>query len=79
MQQQPQQQVHDGVTVWVNPTTEPIREAECLCFNCADLKPGQPDNCHIAQALYQICLRENVAFPVTRCPVWKPKDGATSP
>lgn len=73
MQEQPRKEVHSQREVWVNPTTESLRRTECLCLNCENLKPGQPDNCHIAQAFYQICVRENVALAVTRCPVWKPK------
>ena len=56
---------------------EYIRRAECLCLNCGNLKPGQPDNCQIAQALFEVCVRENVALAVTRCPIWKTKE--TSP
>ena len=72
MQKHPQSETHYGVGVWVNPITEALRKTECLCLNCKNLKPG-PDNCAIAQALYQICVQENVALVVTRCPVWKSK------
>lgn len=73
MREQPRKEVHYGHEVYVNPTTESLRRAECLCLNCSNLKPGQPDNCHIAQAFYQVCVKENVALAVTRCPLWKPK------
>lgn len=73
MKEQPRQETHYGKDVWVNPTTESLRRSECLCLNCDNLKPGQPDNCHIAQAFYQICVQDNVALAVTRCPLWKPK------
>lgn len=75
MQQVPQQEEHYGHDVWVNPTTEALRRSECLCLNCDNLKPGQPDNCQIAQQLYQVCVSENVALTITRCPIWKPKEG----
>ena len=73
MQAQPKQETHYGSQVWVNPTTELLRKSECLCLNCDNLKPSQPDNCHIAQAFYEVCRRENVALAITRCPLWKPK------
>jgi hypothetical protein len=57
--------------VWVNPATESLRKDECLCFNCAKCKPGQPDHCPIAQALFEICKKGKVALAVTRCPEWE--------
>ena len=73
MQKKPKEEVHYGETVWVNPTTENLRRDECLCFNCDNMKPGEPDHCHIASAFYEVCKRENVALIVARCPLWKPK------
>lgn len=73
MKEQPKKEMHYGKEVWVNPTTESLRRSECLCLNCDNLKPGQSDNCHIAQSLYQICVTENIALAVTRCPLFKPK------
>lgn len=73
MREQPVKMESYGKKVWANPTTESLRRSECLCLNCANLKPGQPDNCHIAQSLYEICVKENIALAVTRCPLWKPK------
>ncbi len=69
----PRQEEHYGHVVWVSPLLEEIRREECLCWNCSRLKPGQPDNCSIAESLYGICVRENVATPVTRCPKWESK------
>ena len=74
MKQPPKQEAHYGQTVWVNPTTEPLRREECLCLNCDRLKPGQPDNCPVAQAFYEACVKGNVALAVTRCPEWRPKE-----
>lgn len=73
MKVQPVQEEHFGVLVWVNPTLEAIRHDECLCWNCALLKPEQPDNCSIAQRLYELCCETHIATPVTRCPVWQLK------
>lgn len=73
MRVQPVQEEHYGKLVWVNPTTESVRREECLCLNCGNMKPGSPDHCRVAQALYQICVNDNVALTITRCPIWKPK------
>ncbi|MBI2041505.1 MAG: hypothetical protein HYT20_00615 [Candidatus Nealsonbacteria bacterium] len=73
MRQLPRKEVHYGKEVWVNPVTEKIRKHECLCLHCDRLKPAQPDNCKIAQNFYQICVQENVALAVTRCPLFVQK------
>ena len=73
MKSQPELQTYFGREVWVNPTTEAIRDAECLCMNCDLLKPGKNDNCGIAKTLYAVCVNNDVALAVTRCPLWKPK------
>ena len=77
MKQMPKQEVHHGTKVWVNPTTETVRRSECLCWNCENLKPDQPDNCAKAEALYQIIKREDLVLIITRCPAWQPKKEAT--
>ena len=74
MKEQPKKETHYGHEVWVNPTTEALRKSECLCLNCGNLKPGQPDHCPIAQSLYEICVKKNIAMAITRCPVWKNKN-----
>lgn len=71
MKEKARKETHYGKEVWVNPTTESLRRDECLCLNCAKMKPGQPDHCPIAQALYEICKKGNIAMAITRCPVWE--------
>ncbi len=73
MKQKPAEEMYYGVKVAVNPTTEPLRPEECLCLNCAKLKPGEKSNCPFAQSLYEICVAGNIALMVTRCLAWKPK------
>lgn len=70
MKKRPDKEVHYKVEVWVNQTTESMRRKECLCLNCESLKPEQPDNCSVAQAFYDISVKENTALMVTRCPSW---------
>ena len=72
MKADPKQEVHYRLPVWVNPTTEPLRKEECLCLNCGRLKPGSLQNCATAQQLYQLCVENDVALCLTRCPMWRP-------
>jgi hypothetical protein len=65
---QPRKETHFSKEVWVSPAIETLRPKECLCMNCKKLKPNQADNCRIAQRLYGICVKENTALAVTRCP-----------
>lgn len=74
MKEKPIKEVHFGREVFVNPTVESIRENECLCTNCGNFKPNQPDNCPLAQAFYQICVKGGNAFAMARCEIWKPKE-----
>jgi len=71
IKKQLKKELHYGHEVWVNKTTEKLRRSECLCLNCNNLKPGQSNNCQVAQSLYGICLKENIAMIITRCPNWK--------
>ena len=66
--------ISHGKEAWAHPLMDNLRQRECLCLNCANLKPGQPDNCQIAQSYFAGCVKENVALAVTRCPLWKPKE-----
>lgn len=72
MKESPKQEEHHGVAVWVNPTTELLRKKECLCLNCDKLsKDPTKTNCPAARVLYALCVADNIALMVTRCPDWK--------
>ena len=58
--------------VWVNPTTERLRDKECLCLNCGRLNKNPRKNCPHAGVLYVLCVAANIALAVTRCPEWMP-------
>ena len=73
MNTRPVEAVFHGKRAWAHPIMDSLRREECLCLNCDNLKPGQSDNCHIAQTFYEVCVKENVALAVTRCPFWEPK------
>lgn len=40
----------------------------CLCYQCDNFKPGQPDNCEIANSNYQQALKYGIVTPVFECP-----------
>lgn len=54
------------------PTADSLRKTDCLCLNCDRLKPGSPNNCPHAQALYEICKEIAGATFITRCSFWLP-------
>ena len=44
----------------------------CLCFaRCKNFKPGEPDNCPIAQGLYEFDVKHGVTTPVFECPEYR--------
>lgn len=66
-----------GHDVWSLPAADTLRQTDCLCRNCDRLKPGSVDNCRDAQALYEICVRSNIATFITRCAAWQPNTSRT--
>jgi hypothetical protein len=56
--------------VWTNPTTDNIRREECLCLHCKKMTYDKETNCPIAQQMYELCCKENIAFIMTRCKVF---------
>lgn len=48
----------------------------CLCYNgCVHFKPGQPNNCHIAEAVFANCVKYGLVTPVYECPVYETLPG----
>jgi len=66
-------ETHFGKKVRTHPLMELLRKSECLCMKCGKLKPDQPDNCKKANKLFEVCVKEDIAFAVTRCPDQTPK------
>lgn len=61
--------VHHGQRVSVQYHLQGKHRAHCLCFQgCQRFKPGQPDNCEIAQATYENCVKFGTVTPVYECP-----------
>ena len=60
---------HHGVIVKVRPELKGKHREYCLCFSgCKNFKPNTPENCLIAQALFENCVKFNVTTPVWECP-----------
>ena len=60
-----------NVLVWQHPEMDVLRKTQCLCLNCKIMK-----TCKIAKSGYRLCRKYNVAFAMTRCPVFKRQDGS---
>jgi hypothetical protein len=65
--------IHHGVEVSVISELKGKHRQMCLCYACRFFKPGQPDNCDIAEANYAVCVKYNVVTPVWECPKYEPK------
>jgi len=47
----------------------------CLCHNfCKHFKPGEPDNCEIAEKNFALCVEHCVTTPVIECPMYEPEE-----
>ncbi len=66
MKNEPVKKEKYDTEVYVNEDMDEIRKDECLCLNCMDL-----GKCKTAKKGYELCVEENIAFMVTRCPCWK--------
>ena len=54
-----------GALVFQHPQMDELRRSQCLCLNCSKMK-----KCEIASAGYELCKKHNIAYAVTRCPVF---------
>jgi hypothetical protein len=65
-------QEHYGVWVATNVEMDQLRKKECLCLNCTgkifDGVMKTENDCITKKELYNICVRDNVAMMITRCP-----------
>lgn len=60
--------VHHGKEVAVDSELKGKHRSHCLCFTCGSFNPGKPDNCPIAQRVYETCVEFNLVTPVYECP-----------
>lgn len=62
-------------TVFVDSELRGKHREHGLCYNnCLDFKPGQPDNCEIAQSNYEQALKFGIVTPVYECPRYNNPD-----
>lgn len=55
---------------------EPLRTQICLCYACANFDSDRREkNCRIANELFDMAVKHDIAMPVTRCPKFKPLPG----
>ena len=60
---------HHGRMVWAMKDLRGKHRQHCLCFSCANFKPGLPEsNCPLANLNYAVCLAEGLTLPVYECP-----------
>lgn len=68
---------HHGGIVKVDARHKGRHREHCLCYHCDSFKPGEPDQCPIAQAIYENCVKFNVVTPVWECPEYQAKPDDT--
>jgi hypothetical protein len=59
---------HHGREVFVRADLKGNHREHCLCFSCFNFKPGDSDNCPVAQQVYKTCVDFNLVTPVWECP-----------
>ena len=63
---------HHGQEVSVMRDNKGKHVENCLCWqNCKHFKPGEKDNCRIANLNYALCLAFNLVTPVWECPEYE--------
>ena len=59
---------HHMVDVWVREDLKGKHRENCLCYSCERFKPDERlNNCSIANALYENCVKHQVTTPVWEC------------
>jgi len=65
--------VHHGWNVKVRKDLKGRHRDHCLCHRCKHFVPNvpgedNPDNCEIAQRVYELCVDHGLVLPVWECP-----------
>jgi hypothetical protein len=60
--------IHHGRVVSVLKELRGKHKSHCLCFICLRFNPDTPENCEIAQATFENCLRFGTTTPMYECP-----------
>jgi len=63
---------HHGKEVWVNEDLRGKHREHCLCWKCSKFQPSNRDaNCPIANAVFSLCVLEDLVLPVWECPEYQ--------
>lgn len=62
---------HHDQMVYVQSHLKGKHKEHCLCYQqCKRFKPGEIDNCFLAQEIFELCKKANVVLPVWECPLF---------
>ncbi len=62
---------HDALVV-VQLDLKGRHKEHCLCYQqCKFFAPDTPENCPIAQQVYELCVKEDLVLPVWECPMFQ--------
>jgi hypothetical protein len=63
---------HHGVIVKVLDSMKGKHREFCLCHcACKYFKPGSSENCEIAQAVFENCIKFGIVTPMWECPKYE--------
>lgn len=66
---------HWGRDVWVKEEDKGQHRKYCLCWGCMKFDPNdRNENCPIANAVYSLCVLQNLVLPVWECPEFEDAD-----
>jgi hypothetical protein len=63
--------IHHGAEVSVQSDLRGKHRDHCLCHKCEHFRPNTPENCPIAQELFELCVKYNLTTPVYECPIFE--------
>jgi len=64
--------IHYGVEVSVWEDLKGQHSKQCLCYaHCKFFLPGRPNNCPLAQGLYEYDVKNHMVTPVFECPKYE--------
>ena len=63
-----QQYEHHQTMVWVREDLRGKHREHCLCWGCRNFYPGESNNCKIAQAVFENCVKFDIVTPMWECP-----------
>jgi len=64
--------LHHDVMVNVNEELVGLHRDHCLCFQgCKFFKPVNAENCEIANAVFENCVKFSIVSPVWECPKYE--------